>query len=63
MSPRPTRHGMVGWYDPKVLLQSAWMLTLSNIFGRHSDSRLIEALAASRKVLLILQPMKSDSIS
>ena len=46
MSPRPTRHGMVGWYDPKVLLQSAWMLTLSNIFGRHSDSRLIEALAS-----------------
>ena len=45
MSPRPTRHGMVGWYDPKVLLQSAWMLTLSNIFGRHSDPRLIEALA------------------
>jgi len=37
---------MVGWYDPKVLLQSAWMLTLSNIFGRHSDSRLIEALAS-----------------
>ena len=46
MSPRPTRHGMVGWYDPKVLLQSAWMLTLSNIFGRHSDPRLIEALAS-----------------
>ena len=46
MSPQPTRHGMVGWYDPKVLLQSAWMLTLSNIFGRHSDSRLIEALAS-----------------
>jgi hypothetical protein len=46
VSPQPTRHGMVGWYDPKVLLQSAWMLTLSNIFGRHSDSRLIEALAS-----------------
>lgn len=46
MTSRLTRHGMVGWYDPSVLLQSAWMLTLSNIFGRHSDSRLIEALAS-----------------
>lgn len=46
MTSRLTRHGMVGWYDPRVLLQSAWMLTLSNIFGRHSDSRLIEALAS-----------------
>jgi hypothetical protein len=36
---------MVGWYDPAVLARSAWLLTLSNIFGRHSDRRLIEALA------------------
>ncbi len=39
------RARMVGWYDPGVLAQSAWLMTLANIFGRHSDSRLIEALA------------------
>jgi hypothetical protein len=54
---------MVGWYDPKVLLQSAWMLTLSNIFGRHSDPRRSRRLPVSRKVLSILPPMKSVSIS
>ena len=43
----PSRRArMVGWYDPKVLTQSAWLMTLANIFGRHSDSRLIEALAS-----------------
>jgi len=41
-----SRARMVGWYDPKVLAQSAWLMTLANIFGRHSDSRLIEALAS-----------------
>jgi len=42
----PSRRArMVGWYDPGVLAQSAWLMTLANIFGRHSDSRLIEALA------------------
>lgn len=40
------RARMVGWYDPNVLAQSAWLMTLANIFGRHSDSRLIEALAS-----------------
>jgi hypothetical protein len=41
-----SRARMVGWYDPKVLAQTAWLMTLANIFGRHSDSRLIEALAS-----------------
>jgi hypothetical protein len=36
---------MVGWYDPQVLLRSAWLVGIANIFGRHSDTRLIEALA------------------
>ena len=40
------RPRMVGWYDPKVLAQSGWLLAVSNVFGRHSDSRLIEALAS-----------------
>jgi hypothetical protein len=39
------RRSMVGWYDPQVLAQSAWFMTIANLFGRHSDTRLIEALA------------------
>jgi hypothetical protein len=35
---------MTGWFDPKVMSQSAMMLATANIFGRHSDTRLIEAL-------------------
>ncbi len=37
---------MVGWYDPGVLARSAALLTVANLFGRHSDTRLIEALAS-----------------
>ncbi len=36
---------MVGWYDPRVLTHSAYKLAIANVFGRHSDTRLIEALA------------------
>lgn len=39
------RAKMVGWYDPQVLAQTALHMTTANIFGRHSDSRLTEALA------------------
>lgn len=43
----PTRRArMVGWYDPRVLARSAALLTVANLFGRHSDTRLIEALAS-----------------
>jgi len=35
---------MTGWFDPDVMSRSAIMLATANIFGRHSDSRLIEAL-------------------
>ena len=43
----PTRRAkMVGWYDPDVLSRSAVMMTIANLFGRHSDTRLIEALAS-----------------
>ena len=41
----PTRARMVGWFDPQVLARSAVLVTLANLFGRHSDRRLIEALA------------------
>jgi hypothetical protein len=41
------RHrSMVGWYDPRVLMHSAYQVAIANIFGRHSDTRLIEALAS-----------------
>ncbi len=36
---------MVCWYDPGVLARSAALLTIANLFGRNSDTRLIEALA------------------
>lgn len=42
----PRRRAMVGWYDPRVLVHSAYQLAVANIFGRHSDTRLIEALAS-----------------
>lgn len=35
---------MTGWFDPDVMARSATMLATANIFGRHSDTRLIEAL-------------------
>jgi hypothetical protein len=41
---RPAK--MTGWFDPKVMSQSAVMLLTANIFGRHSDTRLIEALGS-----------------
>jgi hypothetical protein len=37
---------MVGWYDPRVLAHSAYQVAIANVFGRHSDTRLIEALAS-----------------
>ncbi|MCB1623152.1 MAG: hypothetical protein KDI32_01095 [Pseudomonadales bacterium] len=41
----PLRRKMVGWYDPRLLAQSAWLVIVANLFGRHSDTRLIEALS------------------
>lgn len=43
---RPERKGMVGWYDPPQLVQTAIEVVTSTLFGRHSDQRLVEALAA-----------------
>lgn len=37
---------MVSWYDPAVLIRSGLRATLAQIFGRHSDRRLIEALGS-----------------
>lgn len=41
---KPAR--MTGWFDPGVLSQTATMMVTANIFGRHSDTRLIEALGS-----------------
>jgi hypothetical protein len=41
---KPAR--MTGWFDPGVLSQTATMMATANIFGRHSDTRLIEALGS-----------------
>ncbi|HJT68353.1 MAG TPA: metallophosphoesterase [Pyrinomonadaceae bacterium] len=37
---------MVGWYDPRQLAKTAIEVAVSTIFGRHSDHRLVEAMAA-----------------
>lgn len=42
----PRRAKMVRWFDPGVLARSAVQVGLANVFGRHSDTRLIEALAS-----------------
>lgn len=42
----PDKLKMVCWYDPTVLARSAVLVTVANLFGRNSDTRLIEALAS-----------------
>ncbi len=37
---------MVGWFDPGPLLVTGFDVLVSTLFGRHSDYRLLEALAA-----------------
>jgi 3',5'-cyclic AMP phosphodiesterase CpdA len=47
--PPPTeemRRPMVGWYDPRPLFLTGFNVVVSTLFGRHSDYRLIEAIAA-----------------
>jgi hypothetical protein len=39
---------MVGWYDPRQLIRTAIQVVISTIFGRHSDRRLVEALASGQ---------------
>jgi hypothetical protein len=39
---------MVGWYDPRQLVRTGIQVAISTIFGRHSDRRLVEALASGR---------------
>ncbi|MBV9960241.1 MAG: metallophosphoesterase [Acidobacteria bacterium] len=37
---------MVGWYDPRQLAKTGIEVAISTIFGRHSDQRLVEAMAS-----------------
>ncbi len=45
--PPGRRRPMVGWFDPGPLVSTAFDVLVSTIFGRHSDYRLLEALATS----------------
>jgi hypothetical protein len=42
----PTRAPMTSWYDPAVLFRSGLRASLAQVFGRHSDRRVIEALGS-----------------
>lgn len=44
--PVEARQPMVGWFDPGPLLATGVNVLISTLFGRHSDYRLLEALAA-----------------
>lgn len=44
--PPEKRRPMVGWFDPGPLVATGVDVLISTLFGRHSDYRLVEALAA-----------------
>lgn len=44
--PEDKRLPMVGWYDPRQLAKTGVEVAISTIFGRHSDQRLVEAMAS-----------------
>src|SRR5258708_35380999 len=44
---QPRQMPMVRWYDPLQLIRTGIDVADSTLFGRHSDFRLLEALAAS----------------
>jgi hypothetical protein len=58
----PTRRKqrMTGWFDPGVMARSAIMLATANIFGRHSDTRLIEALGNQPQTSFDYSEMEGD---
>ncbi|HSF30408.1 MAG TPA: hypothetical protein VLK82_08050 [Candidatus Tectomicrobia bacterium] len=42
-----TQWPMMGWYQPSQLVRTGIAVAISTIFGRHSDHRLVEALATN----------------
>lgn len=51
---------MTGWFDPEVLARTASMLFTANLFGRHSDRRLIEALGSQPQDLCDYRDREGD---
>lgn len=47
--PDPKQLPMVGWYDPRQLAKTGVEVAISTIFGRHSDQRLVEAMASGHE--------------
>jgi hypothetical protein len=50
MNPQPKQKPMVGWYAPSQLAKTGVEVAISTIFGRHSDHRLVEAMASGDDV-------------
>lgn len=48
MNTPPKKKSMVGWYAPGQLAKTAVEVAISTIFGRHSDHRIVEAMAAGQ---------------
>lgn len=48
--PLPNQKPMVGWFAPAQLAKTAVEVAISTIFGRHSDNRLVEAMASNDDV-------------
>jgi hypothetical protein len=46
----PIQKKMVGWYAPTQLAKTGVEVAISTIFGRHSDHRLVEAMASGDDV-------------
>ena len=44
--PSSPRKPIVGWYAPTQLAKAGVEVAISTIFGRHSDHRLVEAMAS-----------------
>ena len=56
------RRPMVGWFDPGPLLATGFNVLVSTLFGRHSDYRLIEAIAAGSSDEMYDYTKKGDEI-
>jgi hypothetical protein len=51
---------MVSWFHPPVLARSGVMVAIANLFGRHSDRRLLEALAAQPQAIFDYSQERGD---
>jgi hypothetical protein len=44
MSPKSKRAGMVGWYNPLLLIRTGVEVVISTLFGGHADRRLMQSV-------------------